>query len=123
MAGDRAEHANLFYELVEGLPHLQYYLLNTGGIGAGEEYRQIRLEHTLAILDSLLRGGLEDWVDSPSGFKVPAAVRAVDDIYFHPELLYSGNRFEVQQKELNRLRHETIEQVGRALHRRIRNVF
>jgi phosphoenolpyruvate carboxykinase (ATP) len=123
VAGDRAEHANLFCELVEGLPHLQYYLLNTGGIGAGEEYRQIRLEHTLAILDSLLRGGLEDWVDSPSGFKVPAAVRAVDDIYFHPEMLYSGNRFEVQQKELNRVRHETIEQVGRSLNRRIRNVF
>jgi phosphoenolpyruvate carboxykinase (ATP) len=123
VAGDKAEHANLFYELVEGLPHLQYCLLNTGGIGAGEEYRQIRLEHTLAILDSLLRGGLEDWVDSPSGFKVPAAVRAVDDIYFHPEMLYSGNRFEVQQRELNRLRRETIEQVGGALHRRIRNVF
>jgi hypothetical protein len=62
-------------------------------------------------------------VDSPSGFKVPAAVMSVDDIYFHPELLYSGNGFEVQQKELNRLRHETIEQVGRRLHRRVRNIF
>jgi phosphoenolpyruvate carboxykinase (ATP) len=123
LAGDRAEHANLFYELVEGLPHLQYYLLNTGGIGAGEEYRQVRLEHTMAILDSLLRGRIVDWVDSPSGFKVPAAVMSVDDIYFHPELLYSGNGFEVQQKELNRLRHETIEQVGRRLHRRVRNIF
>ena len=123
MAGSKAEHANLLYELVEGLPHLQYYLLNTGGIGAGEEYRQIRLEHTLAILDSLLRGGLEDWVDSPSGFQVPAAVRAVDDIYFHPEMLYPGNRFRTLQRELNRLRHETIEQVGGRLHRRIRDVF
>jgi phosphoenolpyruvate carboxykinase (ATP) len=123
MAGDKAEHANLFYELLKGLPHLQYYLINTGGIGEGEEYRQIRLEYTLAILDSLLRGGLEDWVDSPSGLKVPAAVRLVDDIYFHPELLYSGGIFEVKQKELNKLRHETIEKVGGGLHSKIRNVF
>jgi len=123
MAGDKAEHANLFYELLKGLPHLHYYLINTGGIGEGEEYRQIRLEHTLAILDSLLRGGLEDWIDSPSGLKVPAAVRLVDDIYFHPELLYSGGIFETKQKELNKLRHETIEQIGGALHPKIRNVF
>ncbi len=123
MAGNKAEHANIFYEIVRNLPHLQCYLINTGGIGEGERYRQIRLEHTLAILDSLLRGGLEDWVDSPSGFKVPAAVRLVDDIYFHPELLYSVDRFDFKQKELNRLRHETIEQLGSALHSKVRNIF
>ncbi len=123
MAGNKADHANLLYDITEGLPHLQYYLLNTGGIGAGEEHRQIRLEHTLAILDSLLRGGLQDWVDSPSGFQVPAAVRAVDDVYFHPEMLYRGDRFRALQRELNRLRRETIERVGGRLHPGIRAVF
>jgi phosphoenolpyruvate carboxykinase (ATP) len=123
VAGDKANHANLFFEIVKGLPHLQYYLINTGGVGEGEGYRKVRLEHTLAILDSLLRGRIEDWVDSPSGFKVPAAVMSVDDIYFHPEMLFSSGEFETKQKELNTLRHETIEQVGGALHRKIRNVF
>jgi phosphoenolpyruvate carboxykinase (ATP) len=123
VAGDKANHANLFFEIVKGLPHLQYYLINTGGVGEGEGYRKVRLEHTLAILDSLLRGRIEDWVDSPSGFKVPAAVMSVDDIYFHPEMLFSSGEFETKQKELNTLRHETIEQVGRSLNRRIRNVF
>jgi len=134
VAGNRAEHANIFYEILRGLPHVNYYLLNTGGIGVGgidtvelgEEgtrYRDIRLEHTMAILDSLLRGGLEDWLDSPTGFKVPKAVRHVDDIYFHPEKLYSKIEFEEKQKELNKIRCEAIEKLGNSLHSSIRNVF
>lgn len=123
IAGDRAEHANRFYEIVKGLPHMNYYLLNTGGVGEGFAHQQIRLEYTIAILDSLLRGGLEDWVDSATGFKVPAAVRMVDDIYFHPEMLYPQDEFEVKVKELNKLRHNTIEKIGSSLHPNIRNVF
>ncbi len=123
VAGNRAEHANIFYEILKGLPHMSYYLLNTGGIGEGERYKDIRLEYTMAILDSLLRGGLEDWIDSPTGFKVPTAIRLVDDIYLHPEKLYSRIEFEEKQKELNRIRYEAIEKLDRILHPNIRNVF
>jgi phosphoenolpyruvate carboxykinase (ATP) len=122
-AGDRAEHANRFYEILRGLPYINYFLLNTGGVGEGEPHKDIRLEHTMGILDSLLRGGLEDWVDSPTGFKVPTAIRSVDDIYLHPERLYSRTEFEERQQERNRDRYEAIEKVGGALHPNIRNVF
>jgi ATP-dependent phosphoenolpyruvate carboxykinase len=77
----------------------------------------------MAILDSLLRGGLEDWVDSPTGFKVPRAIRNVDNIYLHPEKLYSRTEFEEKQRELNKIRHEAIEKIGGTLHPNIRNVF
>jgi phosphoenolpyruvate carboxykinase (ATP) len=123
VAGDRAEHANRFYEILRELPHVNYYLLNTGGVGEGIHFRDIRLEHTMGILDSLLRGGLEDWVDSPTGFKVPRAIRLVDDIYLHPEKLYSRAEFEERHKELNRIRYEAIEKNGGALYPNIRNVF
>jgi phosphoenolpyruvate carboxykinase (ATP) len=123
MAGDKAEHANILYEILQGLPHMNYYLLNTGGVGGEQRYRDIKLEHTLGILDSLFRGGLEDWVESATGLEVPAAVRSVDDIYFHPEILYPWDYFEAKQKELNRFRHETIEKLGSGLHPDIRNVF
>jgi phosphoenolpyruvate carboxykinase (ATP) len=123
VAGDLAEHANIFCEIISGLPHLNYYLLNTGGIGEGEHYKDIRLEFTMAILDSLLRGGFEDWVDSPTGFKVPRAIRLVDDIYVHPERLYSPSEFAAEQKELNRIRREAVEKIGHNLHPDIRNVF
>jgi len=126
VAGDRAEHANKFYEILKGLPHINYYLINTGGIGEGSRYKEIRLEYTLAILDSLFRGGLddpEDWMDSPTGFKVPKAVRMVDDIYFHPEIIYSGDEFEKRQRDLNKIRREAIEKIGSKLHPNIRKVF
>ena len=123
VAGDRAEHANRFYEILRGLPHMSYFLLNTGGVGEGARYKEITLEHTMGVLDSLLRGGLEDWIDSPTGFKVPKAIRTVDDIYMHPEKLYSRAEFEERQKELNKLRREAIQKIGDALHPNIRNVF
>ena len=102
---------------------MNYYLLNTGGVGEGTHYMDIKLEFTMGILDSLLRGGLEDFVDSPMGFKVPRAIRTVDDIYLCPEKLYSRAEFEEKQKELNRIRCEAIEKIGIALHLDIRNVF
>lgn len=123
MAGNRAQHANIFNEILRGLPGIKYYLLNTGGVGEGEHYRDIRLEYTMGILDSLVRGGLEDWVDSPSGFKVPKAIRTVDETYLHPERLYSAAEFEERQHELDRIRHEAVEKVGSGLHRNIRNAF
>jgi len=123
VAGDLAEHANIFYEIIKGIPHLNYYLINTGGIGEAEYYKDIRLECTMAVLDSLLRGGLEDWVDSPTGFKVPKAIRYVDDIYLHPEKLYSRTEFEEKQRELNKIRYESVKKLGDSLHPDIRKVF
>ena len=123
MVGDPAKHANIFYDITRGIPHMNYYLLNTGGIGEDEHYLDIRLEITMGILDSLLRGGLEDWVDSPAGFKVPGAIRVVDDIFLHPEKLFSQSDFEEKQRELNRIRHEAVEKIGAGLYPSIRKVF
>jgi len=123
VAGDRAEHTNRFYKILSGLHHINYFLLNTGGVGEGPRYKEITVENTMAILDSLLRGGLEDWIDSPSGFKVPTAVRMVDDIYLHPESLYSKVEFEAKQKRLDYLRQRAIEKIGDLLHPNIRLVF
>ncbi len=123
VVGNLAEHANIFYEIIKSLPHLNFYLLNTGGIGEGEHYRDIRLEHTIGVLDSLLRGGLEDWVDSPTGFKVPRAIRVVDDIYLHPEKLYSSTEFEEKQSKLNKIRYKAVEKIGSHLHPNIKKVF
>jgi len=124
IAGNRAEHANIFYGILKNLPYrINCYLINTGGIGEGVHYKDITLQHTLGILDSLLRGGLEDWTDSPTGLKVPKAIRTVDDIYLHPERLYSRADFEERQKDLNRIRREAIEKIGGDLEPDIKSVF
>ena len=123
IAGNLAEHANRFYDIIKGLPNLNFYLLNTGWIGEGVHWKDIHLEYTMGILDSLIRGGLEDWVDSPTGFKVPKAIRVVDDIYVHPEKLYSTSEFEARQQVSNRLRFEAVDKLGTKLHPDVRKVF
>jgi phosphoenolpyruvate carboxykinase (ATP) len=123
VAGDRAKHANIFYKILIDLPRMNYFLLNTGGVGEGARYKKIMVEHTINILDSLLREGFEDWIDSPTGFKVPKAIRMVDDIYLHPEKLYSKTEFEEKQKQLNRFRRTVIEKIGDSLHPEIKEVF
>jgi phosphoenolpyruvate carboxykinase (ATP) len=122
-AGDHAEHANRFYEILKGLPKINFFLLNTGGIGEGQRYKEISVTHTISILDSLLRGGLEDWVDSPTGFKVPKAIRMIDDIYLHPEKLCSKEEFEKWLLKLNQFRRYAIDKIGDSLNPVIRNVF
>jgi phosphoenolpyruvate carboxykinase (ATP) len=123
VAGDRTAHANRFYDILQNLPHMNYYLINTGSVGEGYHFKDIDVGHTMSILDSLLRGGLEDWVDSPSGFKVPAAIRAVDDILVHPERLYTVAEFEQKRRELNKIRSEAIEKIGGGLNPGITRVF
>lgn len=123
LAGDRAAHANRFYDIFSNLPHVNYYVMNTGSVGEGYHFKDISVGHTMSILDSLLRGGLEDWMDSPTGLQVPAAIRAVDDIMVHPERLYTRSEFEEKQKKLHELRSGAVEKFGGGLNSRVRAVF
>jgi len=123
VGGDRSEHANLFYDILKSNGHINCYLLNTGWIGEGHALRDIRLGDTMGILDSVLRGGLEDWIRSErTGLMVPTSVRAVDSILMHPEKLFPHAEFERRQKALDKQRSEFIDQFPR-LNPAIKGVF
>jgi phosphoenolpyruvate carboxykinase (ATP) len=64
VAGDRSEHANLFYDILKDNPQIKCYLLNTGHVGQGHRMHDIRLADTMGILDSILRGGAQHWLYS-----------------------------------------------------------
>jgi phosphoenolpyruvate carboxykinase (ATP) len=123
-AGDKAEHANIFYEIIRNLENLRCFLINTGGVGEGVRYHDITLNDTMGILDSLCRGGLEDWEMNPGvGLEIPRAIRLVDPILLHPERLYSAADLSRRQAELNKARTEAIEDVGSRLNPVVRKVF
>jgi phosphoenolpyruvate carboxykinase (ATP) len=123
IAGDRAEHANLFYDILKANPHINCYLLNTGGVGERHRYRDIRLADTMSILDSVLRGGLEDWILSErTGLMVPRAIRLADSILLHPERLYPQQAFARRQRALDKRRIEVIDRYP-GLDPKIRDVF
>jgi hypothetical protein len=62
-------------------------------------------------------------VKSPTGFLVPRAIRVVDDIFLHPEKLFSPSEFAEKQKEINRVRYEAVEKIGAGLYPDILKVF
>jgi phosphoenolpyruvate carboxykinase (ATP) len=85
--------------------------------------RDIRLADTMGVLDSVLRGGLEDWsLSERTGLTVPRSVRAIDSILLHPERLYPGSGFEQRQRALDRQRAECIDRFPE-LHPQIKAVF
>ena len=123
VAGDRTEHADLFYDILKANDHVNCYLLNTGWVGEGPTMRDIRLGDTMGVLDSVLRGGLEDWSPSErTGLTVPRSVRLVDSILLHPERLFTRAEFERRQKTLNHQRAEFIDRYPK-LNPKIKAVF
>jgi phosphoenolpyruvate carboxykinase (ATP) len=123
IAGDPAEHANLFYDILKANGHIQCYLLNTGWVGEGARYRDIGLNDTMTILDATLRGHLEHWTTSDgTGLMVPTSVPGVDSILMNPIRLYGEAEFEKRQSVLDRQRAEFLDQYP-GLNPAIRTVF
>lgn len=123
LAGDRAEHANLFYDILQSNPHINCYLLNTGFVGEGTSFKDITLADTMGILDSLLRGGADQWqLSDKTGLLVPRSVRAVDSILMRPEKLFPPADFDSRQQALNIQRAEYMDNFP-GLNPKIKEVF
>lgn len=123
IAGDKTNHANLFYEILKENPRIKCFLINTGSVGEGDNFHDITLWDTMGILDSLLREGLQDWEESiGTGLMVPRAVRTVDDILMHPRKLFTASEFEDRQKKLDIHRAQFLEQLP-GLNKKVRAVF
>ena len=87
-----------------------------------EELRAI-MERMLEIKKPAYGNFVAESEPTSTGFKVPRVIRYVDDIYLHPEALYSTSDFEDRQKEISQTRYQAIEELGSALHPNIRRVF
>ncbi len=110
IAGEKVEHAHLFHEILKWNPHINCFLLNTGGVGEGQHFHKITLSDTVNILDSILRGGLEDWETcEATGLMVPCAVNKLDSILLHPEKLFNSAEFEERQLALFAKRRAILE--------------
>ncbi len=123
LAGDQAEHANLFYDIIKSGAPINCYLLNTGGVGEGTSYRDITLADTMGILDWLLRDGSSEWhLSEKTGLVVPRSIRTIDSILLHPEKLFSPDDFDGRQHALNHHRAEYMDNFP-GLDHRIKAVF
>jgi phosphoenolpyruvate carboxykinase (ATP) len=110
IAGDRSEHANLFYDILKANEHIHCYLLNTGFVGEGKSFNDITLRDTMGIIDTILRGGLEHWeFAEKTGLTVPRSVPEINPALLHPEKLFPSADFDRRQAALDKQRAEFIE--------------
>jgi phosphoenolpyruvate carboxykinase (ATP) len=88
---DDALQGNRLLEILETMPDLEAFVLNTGRIGGeGEGSKKIGIPHSSAIVEGIVAGTIE-WVTDPDfGYEVASAVPGVDD----PELLQPRRLYE-----------------------------
>ncbi len=94
---DDAWQANRLLELLETLPDLTIYLMNTGRVGgpeADERSKKVKIRHSSAVVQGIVEGSIE-WEEDPDfGYDVATSVPEVED----PELLRPRSLYERQDR-------------------------
>jgi phosphoenolpyruvate carboxykinase (ATP) len=107
---DDAMQGNRFLDLIESMPDLGVFLLNTGRVGGPEEDARslnIRIADSSAVVSGIVDGSIE-WVDDPDfGYQVAASVPGVDGGVLRPALHYRAQGRGAEYAEaVDRLRRE-----------------
>lgn len=92
---DDAMQGNRLLELLETMPDLQVYLLNTGRVGGSDEddrSSKVRIAHSSAVVAGIVESAIEWEPDPDFGYEVATAVPGIDD----PELLQPRRLYERQ---------------------------
>jgi phosphoenolpyruvate carboxykinase (ATP) len=95
---DDAWQGNRLLELLETMPDLQVYLLNTGRIGAegdrDDRAKQVRIPDSSAIVAGIVSGAIEWEQDPDFGYEVATSVPGVHDV----DLLQPGRLYQRQSR-------------------------
>ncbi len=108
---DDAVQGNRLLELLETMPDLDVYLLNTGRVGGGETVegsKKVRIADSSAIVAAIVEGAIV-WEEDPDfGYEVATDVPGIDEPeLLRPRLLYTRTgRMSEYQAIIHRLRAE-----------------
>jgi phosphoenolpyruvate carboxykinase (ATP) len=79
---DDAMQGNRLLELLDTMPDLEVYLMNTGRVGGGDgddRSKKVRIPHSSAVVEGIVAGTI-DWTEDPDfGYQVAASVPGIDD--------------------------------------------
>jgi phosphoenolpyruvate carboxykinase (ATP) len=109
---DDALQGNRVLELLETMPDLEVFVLNTGRIGGeGDRSKKVEIADSSAIVQAIVEGTVEWQTDDDFGYAVAGAVRGVDDLeLLQPRRLYERqNRLEEYESTVARLKKERVE--------------
>jgi phosphoenolpyruvate carboxykinase (ATP) len=109
---DDALQGNRVLELLETMPDLEAFVLNTGRVGGeGDRSKKVEISDSSAIVQAIVEGTVEWQIDDDFGYAVARAVRGVDDLeLLQPRRLYERqNRLEEYESTVARLKKERVE--------------
>ena len=90
-----AMQGNRFLELLDTMPDLEIYLMNTGRVGGGDEderSKKVKIRHSSAAVEGIVAGTIE-WEEDPDfGYFTAAGLPGFDD----PELLQPRRLYDRQ---------------------------
>jgi phosphoenolpyruvate carboxykinase (ATP) len=90
---DDAWQGNRFLELLETMPDLAVYVMNTGSVGGpadSADGKKVKIGHSSAIVEGIVSGTIEWETDADFGYDVAVSVPGIDD----PELLQPKRLYE-----------------------------
>lgn len=109
---DDSLQGNRLLELLDSMPDLQAYVLNTGRVGGeGDGSKKVTIPVSSAIVAGIVAGTIEWEPDPDFGYEVARSVPGVDDRdLLQPRRLYERQGREIEYQEtVERLKRERIE--------------
>lgn len=108
---DDALQGNRLVEILETIPELEVFVLNTGRIGGeGEDSLKIRIPDSSAIVRGIVEGTIEWATDPDFGYDIAVSVPGVDDVeLLDPRRFYTRTgRLDEYQAVVDRLKSERV---------------
>jgi phosphoenolpyruvate carboxykinase (ATP) len=109
---DDSLQGNRVLELLETMPDLEAFVLNTGRVGGeGEDSKKVEIADSSAIVQAIVEGTIDWEMDDDFGYEVARSVPGVDDLdLLQPRRLYERqSRGEEYESVVGRLKKERVE--------------
>lgn len=109
---DDSMQGNRLLELLETMPDLEAYVLNTGRVGGeGDGSKKVGIPQSSAIVQAIVEGTVSWHTDQDFGYEVASSVPGVDDIeLLQPRRLYDRlGRLGEYEAMVARLKKERVE--------------
>jgi phosphoenolpyruvate carboxykinase (ATP) len=109
---DDALQGNRLVELIETMPELEAYVLNTGRIGGeGEDSKKITIPDSSAIVQAIVEGSARWRPDPDFGYDIAVSVPGIDDPdLLDPRAFYQrSGRIDEYEAVVARLKKERVE--------------
>lgn len=109
---DDSLQGNRLLDLLESMPDLEAFVLNTGRVGGeGEDSKKVRIQDSSAIVQAIVEDTVTWEVDADFGYEVAASVPGVDDLeLLQPRRMYARqDRVEEYESTTARLKKERVE--------------